>query len=269
VTGVNTTARVLSFVHTDHLGRPIRMTSAAKATVWQASYKPFGEVQALSGTIEQNLRFPGQYFLIEGGLAYNWHRFYDPSTGRYTQADPLRFVDGPGLYAYAGGSPWMRTDRNGGKTTIIITRDFGIGGHAALYITDNHAEGDSNGTGNMLHDPAGQFDCGCGGMGSGDAIWGDSTPSLDKYIRFHEGLGSAAELYSFDTSSKDEKRIIDKVEKAAGAAHFFCANGVASVIFGIGPFENLSGGLYITPGSLADLLKGLPNVMTNVGGSGW
>ena len=50
VTGVNTASPVLSFVHTDHLGRPVRMTSTAKATVWQASYTPFGEVCTLSGT---------------------------------------------------------------------------------------------------------------------------------------------------------------------------------------------------------------------------
>jgi RHS repeat-associated protein len=103
----------LYHVHTDHLGRPVRMTNAAKATVWQASWKPWGEVQSISGTILNNLRFPGQYFQIETGLAYNWHRTYDPVTGRYTQPDPLGFVDGPSVYAYAGNSPFMNVDRNG------------------------------------------------------------------------------------------------------------------------------------------------------------
>lgn len=70
------TTHTLNHVHADHLGRPIRMTDAAKATVWQASYKPYGEVHTLSGTRANNIRFPGQYFLIETGLAYNWHRFY-------------------------------------------------------------------------------------------------------------------------------------------------------------------------------------------------
>jgi RHS repeat-associated protein len=106
---------VINFVHTDHLGRPTRMTSAAKATVWSAVYKPWGEVQSVTGTAAQNLRFPGQYFLIETGLAYNWHRHYDPATGRYTQPDPLRFVDGPSVYAYAKNSPYMYTDRDGLK----------------------------------------------------------------------------------------------------------------------------------------------------------
>ena len=113
VTSVNTATPVLSMVHADHLGRPIRMTNASRATVWQAFYNPWGEPYGLSGSIENNLRFPGQFFLIETGLAYNWHRHYDPTTGRYTQADPLRFVDGPSVYAYAGASPFTNVDRDG------------------------------------------------------------------------------------------------------------------------------------------------------------
>jgi RHS repeat-associated protein len=42
----------------------------------------------LTGTATLRFRFPGQYFLIEQGLHYNWHRFYGPTTGRYTQPDP-------------------------------------------------------------------------------------------------------------------------------------------------------------------------------------
>jgi RHS repeat-associated protein len=109
---VNTTPTLL-MVHSDHLGRPIRLTDGAKATVWQATYKPWGETQTISGTRTNNLRLPGQYFQIETNLAYNWRRHYDPVTGRYTQPDPLRFVDGPAIYAYAGNSPIIKTDRQG------------------------------------------------------------------------------------------------------------------------------------------------------------
>jgi RHS repeat-associated protein len=113
IDGVNTATPVLMAVHTDHLTRPIRMTNASKTQVWNAQWLPHGAAHAITGTATQNLRFPGQYFLIEQGLAYNWHRFYDATTGRYIQPDPLGFVDGPSRYAYALNSPLINTDEDG------------------------------------------------------------------------------------------------------------------------------------------------------------
>lgn len=44
--------------------------------------------------------------------------YYDPTTGRYIQADPLGMPDGPSRFAYVANSPLMYTDptglRNGG-----------------------------------------------------------------------------------------------------------------------------------------------------------
>jgi RHS repeat-associated protein len=74
---------------------------------------PFGKVRATGGTLTQNLGLPGQWFQLESGLAHNWHRHYDPTTGRYTTADPLGFVDGPGVYAYAGNNPHRMVDPTG------------------------------------------------------------------------------------------------------------------------------------------------------------
>ena len=82
IDGINTATPTTSYIHTDHLGRPTRMTNAAKATVWSATWTPWGEPKDISGSVTQNLRFPGQYFQIETGLAYNWHRHYDPVTGQ-------------------------------------------------------------------------------------------------------------------------------------------------------------------------------------------
>jgi RHS repeat-associated protein len=97
----------------DHLDRPILMADAARTIVWQARYRPFGEVVSITGAASNNLRFPGQYFLLEDGLHYNWHRHYDPTIGRYVQADPLEFVDGPSVYAYVKSRPTSLTDHLG------------------------------------------------------------------------------------------------------------------------------------------------------------
>jgi RHS repeat-associated protein len=107
------TSPTLSWVHVDHLHRPIRITSAAKLQVWEAVWQPWGEAHSINGSVALDLRLPGQWFQIEAGLHYNWHRHYDPSIGRYTQPDPLGFVDGPSVYGYAKGAPLILVDPEG------------------------------------------------------------------------------------------------------------------------------------------------------------
>ncbi|WP_421701003.1 RHS repeat-associated core domain-containing protein [Aliiroseovarius sp.] len=50
-------------------------------------------------------RAAGQWFQSESGLHQNWMRDYDPTTGRYLQADPLGLVDGASVYTYVGNNP--------------------------------------------------------------------------------------------------------------------------------------------------------------------
>jgi RHS repeat-associated protein len=51
------------------------------------------------------LRFAGQYYDQETGLHYNYHRYYDPSLGRYLRADPIGLAGGVNLYAYVLNNP--------------------------------------------------------------------------------------------------------------------------------------------------------------------
>jgi RHS repeat-associated protein len=115
VNAVNTATPATYWVSVDHLNRPVKMTTATKASVWDAIWQPWGGAHSLivTGTAVFDARFPGQWFQTETGLHYNWHRSYDPTLGRYTQPDPLGFVDGPSVYGYAGGSPLRYVDRDG------------------------------------------------------------------------------------------------------------------------------------------------------------
>ena len=57
-----------------------------------------------------NLRFPGQYYMPETGLFYNYFRDYDPQTGRYIESDPIGLGGGINTYAYVGNSPLKAID---------------------------------------------------------------------------------------------------------------------------------------------------------------
>jgi RHS repeat-associated protein len=103
------------FYHNDHLGTPMKMTSVSGAVVWSATYDAFGKATVDgSSTVVNNLRLPGQYYEAETNLHYNYHRYYDPGTGRYVTADPIWFQDGDShLYSYASNNPVRFGDRYG------------------------------------------------------------------------------------------------------------------------------------------------------------
>lgn len=100
------------YYHNDHLGTPQVMTDEAGVTVWEAEYLPFGEAAVNEDPdgdgvlVVSNIRFPGQYYDSETGLHYNWHRDYQPRTGRYLEADPIGIDQGRNhLYVYVQNDP--------------------------------------------------------------------------------------------------------------------------------------------------------------------
>ena len=125
------TSTGLFYVHADHLGTPQKMTDGTKTLVWDAVYKPFGEQHSITGTGSNNQRFPGQYFDGETGYHQNYFRDYDPTTGRYVQADPLGLI--PGL-------PNFLIERPTRDNTIDIS----------LIASDPNSNATEEQTGNLL-----------------------------------------------------------------------------------------------------------------------
>lgn len=57
-----------------------------------------------------NLRYPGMYYDSESGLSYNYFRSYNPTTGRYSQPDPIGLEGGWNRFGYVGGNPLTHID---------------------------------------------------------------------------------------------------------------------------------------------------------------
>jgi RHS repeat-associated protein len=103
------------YFHNDHLGRPVALTDAAGAIAWQVDYLPFGKVYTVvNNSTDNELGFPGQILDEESGFFYNYFRDYDPTTGRYVQADKLDIMgttNDPQLAMLGfGGNGWFMFD---------------------------------------------------------------------------------------------------------------------------------------------------------------
>ena len=95
-----TPAENIYYCINDHLGTPHKMIDENGEVVWSADYKPFGEADVTVTTVQNNFRFPGQYYDSESQLHYNYLRYYHPQTGRYLTLDPIGLAGGINLFAY-------------------------------------------------------------------------------------------------------------------------------------------------------------------------
>jgi RHS repeat-associated protein len=107
------------YIHSDHLNAPRKVQQPVTDTlVWRWDTDPFGtaapnENPAGLGTFPYNLRFPGQYYMAETGLNYNYHRDYDPLTAKYIESDPFGLRGGINTYAYVEDDPLDGIDPTG------------------------------------------------------------------------------------------------------------------------------------------------------------
>ena len=128
----------LYYVYADHIDTPrmiARNTDHAIVWRWDEAEAfgatPPNEDPKGFGTLTFNMRFPGQVYDRETGLFYNWHRDYQPSGGRYIQADPLGLYGGDlTLYTYVGGNPLSYVDPTG---LILITGVPGAVGETSIH----------------------------------------------------------------------------------------------------------------------------------------
>ena len=98
---------------TDHLGTVQEILGPTGELLWQGRFSAWGQlVETSVARVENNLRFPGQYWDSESRLHYNLNRHYDPRSGRYLSPDPVGVAGGLNLYRYCT-NPIMQSDALG------------------------------------------------------------------------------------------------------------------------------------------------------------
>ncbi len=105
----------------DHLGSIREMTDSSGVVQARYGYDPYGRTTKVSGSLDADFGFTGQYYHQPSGLHLALYRAYDPDLGRWISRDPLQnaeFVQGANLYGYVGNSPDNFVDSFGLARTL-------------------------------------------------------------------------------------------------------------------------------------------------------
>jgi len=148
-------------------------------------------------------------------LHYNWHRHYDPSLGRYTQPDPLGFVDGPSVYGYARNSPYRYVDKDG-RVTYLVTNSDGLGHTALIIIGDDGSS--------FIYDPGGSYPH--PEMGSGRTLSGNQV-NIENFLDFQ---GPNTSYLPIPTTPDQEQSIIGNIDQEGGCTAFLCTQCTSNVL---------------------------------------
>ena len=109
-TGAITTKRFFSqgeqmsgtnyFFTRDHLGSVREMVDGAGTIQARYDYDPYGRRTKISGSLDSDFGFTGDYYHAISGLCLTFLRAYDPDLGRWLSRDPLGELADVNLYAY-------------------------------------------------------------------------------------------------------------------------------------------------------------------------
>lgn len=103
---------VLKYYHQDNLGSNSLVTEGSGSVSSNFKNEPYGkEIMTEKSNPEEAYKYTGKPLDSTTGLYYYGARFYDTSTGRFTNADPILRIGSN--YAYAANNPMIMIDRMG------------------------------------------------------------------------------------------------------------------------------------------------------------
>ena len=94
-----------SYYHADGLGTITSLSSGAGTLAQTYAFDSFGNRTAASGSLINVFQYTGREFDSETGEYYYRARYFDPSSGRFLNEDPIQFVGGINAYRYVSNNP--------------------------------------------------------------------------------------------------------------------------------------------------------------------
>jgi RHS repeat-associated protein len=187
----------------DAQGDVIALVSTAGKVEWTFHYGPYGENVKSEGmqTIPYPFGYKGGYRMpggnkgegnVTNALLHFGQRYYDPTTGRWTQRDPLNQVSNPiqaDRYLFAATDPVNQSDASG----------LSIGSDCAKGAVGGAIAASEGGLGAAAGGAIG----GCGvsvGIDVASEIFGESEEEEEEYKEEGEILDVASNLAEFATS---------------------------------------------------------------------
>ena len=124
------------YIYNGH-GDVVQIVDTSGNIVNSYDYDVWGNFLKKEETIENHFTYFGQTYDEETGLYYLRARYYDPTTGRFTQQDPAE--DGYNWYVYGNQNPIVFTDYTGeAGETIFDILSFAI---SAKEVWDDPKDG--------------------------------------------------------------------------------------------------------------------------------
>ncbi len=119
---------------TDHIGTPRELVTGEGHLAWSAHFTVWGECDG-QGVEETDcpVRFQGQWFDEESGLAFNHNRYYDPSRAAFMSPDPIGVEGDKKVYAFPK-SPLAWIDPLGLQNDYTVYGLYKPGASTPYYV---------------------------------------------------------------------------------------------------------------------------------------
>lgn len=142
------------FYHFDQNGNTIAMTDEAGAISAIYRFLPYGASGYGYARVRNPFTFAGRYGVLDEGqdLYYMRNRFYHAGVRRFLTPDPIGFLGGLNLYAYAGGNSVDAADPSGLFDSQLGFRSLTPGPDETGWESDNWLKKEFNFLGGVAED---------------------------------------------------------------------------------------------------------------------